>query len=136
MAYMNVEHKRKIAELVKPILHKYNVKGTLAVRNHSTLVLNISRGKLDFIGNYNEVGKDDRSHQTFAFQPAKDYIQVNQYHTDRHYSGKVRDFFKEILEAMNVDNWDRSDIQTDYFNVGYYIHIAIGKWDKPYVLEA
>ena len=32
----------------------------------------------------------------------------------------------------NRRNWDRSDIQTDYFDVNYYFHLAIGKWNKPY----
>ena len=31
--------------------------------------------------------------------------------------------------------YDRSDIQTDYFDVAYYISIHIGKWDKPYILH-
>ena len=135
MAYMNVDKKRKIAELVKPILHKYGVKGTLSVHHHSTLVLNISRGKLDFIGNYNEAGAANRGHWSHGFDPAKDSIQVNTHHTDSHYSGKVRDFFNEVIAAMNVDNWDRSDIQSDYFDVGYWISINVGKWDKPYIFE-
>lgn len=136
MAYMNVEHKRKIAELVKPILNKYGVKGTLSIRHHSTLVLNISRGKLDFIGNFNEVGKNIHNLSDFGFSPAKNNIKVNEFHTDRDYSGDVAVFFTEILAVMNVDNWNHSDIQSDYFNVGYYIDINVGKWDKPYVLEA
>jgi hypothetical protein len=37
---------------------------------------------------------------------------------------------------MNAGNWDKSDIQTDYFNVGWYIDVNIGKWNKPYTLEA
>jgi len=24
---------------------------------------------------------------------------------------------------------------TDYFNVGWYIDVNIGKWNKPYVIE-
>jgi hypothetical protein len=135
MAYMNVEKKRKIAELVKPILHKYGVKGTLSVHHHSTLVLTISRGKLDFIGNYNETGVANRGHWSRGFDPANNSIQVNTHHTDSHYSGKVRDFFNEVIAAMNVDNWDHSDIQSDYFSCGYHISVNVGKWDKPYIFE-
>lgn len=29
-------------------------------------------------------------------------------------------------------HWDKSDIQSDYFNCNYYLHVAVGKWDKPY----
>ena len=33
---------------------------------------------------------------------------------------------------MMVGNHNNSDISTDYFDVGWYIDINIGKWDKPY----
>jgi hypothetical protein len=35
-------------------------------------------------------------------------------------------------EVGNADNWDNSDSMTDYFDVNYYLHINIGKWNKPY----
>ena len=50
MAYMNQEKKAKIAARIKPILKKYGMKGSLAVRNHSTIVLNLKSGKTDFGG--------------------------------------------------------------------------------------
>ena len=34
--------------------------------------------------------------------------------------------------AMMIGNHNESDSQTDYFNVGWYIDIGIGRWDKPY----
>jgi hypothetical protein len=37
---------------------------------------------------------------------------------------------------MMVGNHDKSDVMTDYFNVGWYIDINIGKWDKPYKVAA
>jgi hypothetical protein len=46
------------------------------------------------------------------------------------------DFMKEIFVAMNDGNWDKSDIQSDYFNVGWYVDVNIGKWDKHYIVEA
>ena len=52
MAYMNQQMKAKIAALLKPILKKYGVKGSLSVRNHSTICLTVKSGKIDFIGNY------------------------------------------------------------------------------------
>jgi hypothetical protein len=35
---------------------------------------------------------------------------------------------------MNDGNHDNSDIQSDYFDVGWYISINVGRWDKPYEL--
>ena len=35
-----------------------------------------------------------------------------------------------------AENWDKSDIQSDYFNVNYYFHIEVGQWDKPFKVVA
>jgi hypothetical protein len=48
MAYMNQEKKAKIAATLKPILKKYGIKGSLSVRNHTSIVLTITAGKVDF----------------------------------------------------------------------------------------
>ena len=42
-------------------------------------------------------------------------------------------FLDEVLPAMNVGNHNRSDLMTDYFDVGWYIDINIGRYNKPYV---
>ena len=52
MAYMSQEKKAKIVAAVKPILKKYGIKGSFAVRNHSTIVLTLKQGKIDFVENY------------------------------------------------------------------------------------
>jgi hypothetical protein len=33
---------------------------------------------------------------------------------------------------MNNGNWNNSRIEVDYFDVGWYIDVNIGKWNKPY----
>lgn len=42
----------------------------------------------------------------------------------------------KAVKIANRDNWDNSDIQSDYFDVNYYLHLAIGKWDKPFTQTA
>ena len=124
MAYMSQEKKAKIAPAVKAILKKYNVKASLAVRNHSTLVLNVKQGPIDFI---NDFGNSE---------DAKKFgIQVNPYWYHEHFTGESKEFLTEVITAMNDGNHDRSDIQTDYFDVGWYVDVNIGQWNKPYVLE-
>jgi hypothetical protein len=121
MAYVSQELKAKIAPKVKAILKKYKVKGSLAVNHHSTLVLNIKEGALDMYKDYGNV-EDAR----------KFGIQVNPYWYKEHFSGKTKAFLSEVIPAMNDGNWDKSDAQTDYFNVGWYVSVNIGKWNKPY----
>jgi len=137
MAYMSQEKKAKIAPKIKAVLAKYKVKGSLAVRNHSTLVLNLKSGAIDFIANSNTVCGNDYYQAARGFTPnTRGYDDVNPYHFQNHYDGVALKFMKEIFVAMNDGNWDKSDIQSDYFNVGWYVDVNVGKWDKHYVVEA
>lgn len=137
MAYMSQEKKAKIAPVVKAILKKYNVKGSLAVRNHSTLVLNIKSGSVDFIESYLETESNVRhgnkmSEDQIAYIRKHNTLDVNPYWFKEHFSGVAKEFLIEVFVAMNDGNWDKSDIQSDYFNVGWYNDVNIGNWKQPY----
>lgn len=135
MAYMSQEKKVKIAPKIKAILAKYKVKGSLAVRNHMTLCLNLKSGSIDFIANSNTVCGNSHYQVASGFKPSTSgYDQVNPYHFKDHYDGKALAFMQEVFHAMNDGNHDRSDIQSDYFDVGWYVDVNIGKWNKPYIL--
>ena len=107
MAYMSQERKAALAPAIKAVLKKYGVKGSLSVSHHSGLTLTLSEGKIDF-------------------------WQVNTYHIGNHWQGVAQKFLSEVVAAMNVGNHDNSDIMTDYFDVGWYVYVNIGKWNKPY----
>ena len=135
MAYMSQEKKAKIAPVVKAICAKYGIKGSLSVRNHSTLCLTIKQGPIDFIGNSNRVCGNDHYQVSRGFQPnTQGYSDVNPYWFRDHYDCEALDFLSEVLTAMNAGNHDRSDIQSDYFDVGWYVDVNIGRWDQPYAL--
>ena len=131
MAYMTQEKKAKIAPQVKSVLRKHGLKGSLSVDNHSTLVLKISEGSIDFYENLLETSKaigEDTQYIT------KD-IDVNPYWYHKHFSGYPMEVVGELIAAMNNGNHDRSIPQVDYFDVGWYITIHIGTYKKPYLLE-
>jgi hypothetical protein len=133
---MSQERKAALAPAIKAICKKYGVKATIAVRHHSTLVLNIKGGKIDFIGNSNEVCARDPYNRHRGWTPNdQQYDRVNPYHYRNHYDGAALQFLSEVIPAMMVGNHDNSDIQTDYFDVGWYIDVNIGDWNKPYILE-
>jgi hypothetical protein len=134
MAYITAEMKAQIAPAIKAICKKYNIKATLAIKHHSALDMNISAGSIDFIGNYNALVATDYTGRKERIDC--EYMQVNQYHLASSFTGRALDFLNEVNVALNVLNHDNSDIMTDYFDVGYYVHINIGKWDKPYVCTA
>lgn len=136
MAYMNQEKKAAIAPKVKKVLKKYGIKGSLAVRNNSTLVLNLKSGKIDFIGNSNRVCGNDFYQVSKGFKPnTSGYCDVNPYWFKEHYDGEAKAFLSEVLTAMNAGNHDNSRIEVDYFDVGWYVSVNIGKWKQPYVVE-
>lgn len=124
MAYMSQTKKAAIAPVIKAICKKYGVKASLAVRNHSTLVLNVKSGSIDFIKDF----FIDESAAKFG-------IQVNPYHYKSHFTGKSVKFLSEVIPAMNSGNHDNSNAMIDYFDVGWYVDVNIGKWNKPYTLE-
>lgn len=133
MAYMNQEKKAKIAALLKPVLAKYGLKGSLAVHNHSTIRLTVKSGKIDFIENYLEDGKCTDE----AFVRKYGTLDVNPYWFQDHFTGDAKAFLTEAFAALKgADYYDESDIQTDYFNTAYYFGLQVGKWSKPYVLTA
>ena len=119
MAYIGQKEKKELAPAIKKVLKTYGMKGSIAIDNHSSLVVNVKEGVLDFTGHFTHgVG----------------YIQVNTYHIDNWYSGTIKNFLNDLVKAMKGVNWyNKSDAMIDYFDIAYYIDINIGKWNKPYV---
>lgn len=118
MAYVNKETKEKVVAAVKAVLPK-DWKATFAVRNHMSIVCTIRKAPVDLKA---------------AFDCDDDNYAVNEYHVDSHCKdNEVAKIVKDIIKAMNCDNYDNSDPMTDYFDVGYYIDLQFGSWDKPFI---
>lgn len=131
MAYINQEKKKDILKNLKPIIKKYDLGGSLSINHHSTLVLTISSGSIDFISNYNQLAINEGGRRI-----EKDlYLSVNTYHYKSHFSGIALEALTEIMEVLNEGNFDHSDSQSDYFHVGWYVDINIGRWNKSYQLK-
>ena len=140
MAYMNQEKKAKLAPRIKAICKRYGIKASLAVHNHSTLVLNVKSGVIDFIENYIETdakkpyGKPNLDNRQVEYLRKNCALDVNPFWYKEHFTGKALQFLREVIPMMNDGNHDNSDIQTDYFDIGWHIRVNIGRWDKPYSL--
>ena len=126
MAYVSQEMKKELAPQIKAVLKKYGMKGSLAVRHHSSLVCNIKSGKLDILG---ALG---------ASEYQRDYVQVNPYWIEENYDdAEVVAFLSELKDAMEGPNFFcHDDSMTDYFHRSHYIDINVGQFNKPYILEA
>lgn len=115
MAYVSQEKKKLLAPAIKAVLKKYKVKASIAVRHHSTLVVNIKEGAV-------------------PFKPS-DHYQVNEYHYENQYADNptLVSFLSELISAMKgPDYYNNDDAMTDYFDRSHYTDINFGKWDQPY----
>jgi len=127
MAYMSQEKKKELAPAIKNVLKEYGMKGTIGVENHSAIVVRISGGPLNILENYLET-----SHRGEKRQNPLTYLQVNDYWIGDHYTDVVKEFLLKLKSAMMTGNHNNSDIQSDYFDVGWYLSIQVGQWNKPY----
>lgn len=112
MAYISTEDVRTIRQNLKREFPE--IRFSVRCKDHMGVNVSIMKSPYDF----SEVGE---SHN------------VNHYHLDRY--EEHGDLFKRIMAVVNAKNWDKSDPQTDYFDVGFYPHLEIGQWDRPYVRE-
>jgi hypothetical protein len=130
MAYMSQETKKKLAANVRRVMPR-DWKYSLAVRHHSTIVLTITSAPVDLLGIRTKRVAEEWEKRGDKYQP-ETYAQLNVYHLDSEFSGDLLKIFERIKTALNEGNHDRSDSQTDYFDVGWYVDINIGRWDKPF----
>ena len=141
MAFFSKENKATVSPLIKAVLGKYGLKGSISIRNHSSLVVTIKSGKLNFME------ADRKIQERLCIRDGhvleiynRDHLSANQYHTaEGHRKVKentIADFYDELFTAMRSAGWfDKSDSMSDYFHTAYYMDVNIGKWDKPYILE-
>ena len=120
MAYVSQNDKKELSVGIKKVLKKYNMKASIAVNNHSSLVVNIQSGPIQF----NHTHGDG-------------YTQVNVYWIHEHYRGVAKKFLTELLAEMKGTKYfNNDDAMTDYFHRSHYCDINVGKWNKSYVQTA
>ena len=118
MAYINKDHKKIIAASLKEAMKKFpTVKYSLSIRNKMVIVCKITKGP-EFLK-----PPTDRTSES-----------VNTYWLSEHYKDNAQklDVLTTVLKCLSIGHYDRSDVQTDYFDCAFYRDIEIGVWDKPY----
>jgi len=123
MSYMNQSIKKELAPAIKAVLKKYKMKGSIAVRHHSSLVVNIKSGEIDMMRKFAES------------EYPRDYIQVNPYWiTENWEDPTAAAFLTELKAAMEGPNfYNNDDTMTDYFDRSHYVDMNVGTFSKPYV---
>ena len=113
MAYLSAEDTKKIRTALKTNFKQFKFSVT---RSHYTGVnIAILSGPVDF-----DASKHDN------------YLQLNEYYPENYSNGNI---FKKMIQTVDkaVRNHDNSDAQIDYFDIGYFTHWSVGRWNKPFV---
>ena len=121
MAYVSKEKKAKICAALKLVVPK-GWKYTVSVSHYSTLNFNLAAAPIDLITEIDN--KPD-------FANTRKYFELRQNQIDK-LDLSIKTVLKDIFNALNVENFDDSDIQSDYFHVGHYVKFNVGKFDKPF----
>lgn len=128
MAYVDQAKKAKIAAELKRVVPE-GWRYSLAVRHHSTIVCTITAAPFGLL-------RAVAPSEYFDPETATHY-EVNPYHVRACFSDEcAADVVESIIGALNTDNHDRSDSQTDYFDVGHYVALKIGTWKRPFKVTA
>ena len=133
MAYMNQDKKQVIKANLDKLLKPMGIKYGLRVRSHSVIECTLHSGCVDFIANFKDATKDTIDTRSADTLKA---ISVNPYWYQDHFTGEAKQLIGDILDALRSADWyNRSDIQSDYFDTAYYVDLHIGDYKKPYTLK-
>lgn len=122
MAYISTDDVRTIRNTLKA---KYPVKDgwKFSVRGHNktSVTVSIMKAPVRFTPRH------------LAYEVPQEHFGINHHHVDRNYDND--DILKDIIWIINNAgkvNYDNSDLMTDYHDVGFYVHLEVGQWDKPF----
>ena len=103
-------------------------------QDYSTISVTILQGPIEFrIKNKNPAYENSyyapRDEQ-FGTTPITN-TQVNKYSTDC-YDAATKEVIDQLNTIIEEGNYNNSQPEFDYFCVGFYTHLSIGNWEKPY----
>jgi hypothetical protein len=117
---MNQTKKAVIAAALKQVVPA-GWKYSLSVDNYSSICMTIRSAPINLI------------HALYDSEETN--VQVNQYWAHEHLQDcPEKATMLAIIDCLNIGNWNKSDSQIDYFDVGHYVSLNIGTWGKPFVV--
>ena len=130
MAYISAEEVKKIRDKIKKEFK--NFKFSITKEHSMTVNVDILEGDIDFYECLTEK-------EYYENRKDRLYIQVNEYHIDKHFTGEAMKMLLRIKDIITSckSHYDRNfgDMGADYADFNYFYNISIGRWDKPYVLK-
>jgi hypothetical protein len=126
MAYISKEQVQEKTIKLKALNKEYGIKASFSGSNSSSLNLTIHSGSIDFFEYLAPEIKRQCIEEEFD-------LQLNHYYLkDWFKDSKAKEYLLKAYSIMLEGHYNNSDIQTDYFDVAWYNHMQIGRWNKPY----
>lgn len=134
MAYIT---KEKVAEIRKNLKAAFpGWKFSLRMDRNTSIHLAVVKAPYNVFKDFNPVDRytdpHNRDEEAYARSVREGHAQVNHYWLEdgKTWKGKTQEAFQKMADICNEGNFDKSDIMTDYFHVGWYFTMSVGKWDK------
>ena len=128
MAYIGADSVKAIRVALKAEFPE--IKFSVTNDNHSSVVVSIMESP------YNLINEHTADEADIKFG----YSSINHYYPERYAHEALYQRIWDIVKiapfnaGTEDEPWyDRSDIQSDYFDVSYYLTLRVGKWNKAYV---
>lgn len=123
MPYISQEQKKEINVLLKDVMPK-NWKYSLSIHKDELIILTIKSADVDLIALHKGLANQNIENITS--------IPLNQYHLHKAYDGEILESLEKINKVLNHTNYNNSMPECDHFDVGYYVSIQVGKWNRPF----
>jgi hypothetical protein len=133
MAYITQDQKKEIAAILKARMPK-EMKYSLSIRHHSTIEMTIYSAPVDLLGMVNAHNKQEAEWRSHPFHECTKSVQGIGRHPE--IFGDYAPIIEAAQDALNLNNYDRSDSQSDYFEVGHYVRMDLGRFDRPFQVQS
>ena len=130
MAHVSKELKSRAQQEIKAIMPK-DVKWSLSGVGKGRLSLNVWAAPVDLL----EPVREFNRRQAELGWMVPDHLDHSSFRGRSHhdnFGAEWNEIFDKAWKIMNEGNHDRSDVQTDYFDVGWYSEINFGTFDRPF----
>jgi len=122
MAWITKDEVKEIRDNLKKAFPK--MKFSVRKNGHSSTVhVSIMESPFDFT--YTFKGYNDEMYTK------SEHYEINTYHLENSNYPHLATL-KKISAIALKNHWDKSDMQTDYFNCAFYFTLEVGQWNKPY----
>ena len=135
MAYINAEDVNHIRVALKKEFPQY--KFSVTRDHHLGVNINFMKGPA-----FNDYEYFNRHSGEWSTENLSDgyHHQINHFHLEDFYGKENAEILGKVSEIAHTapglaggkKYYNNNDIQSDYFDVAYYVSISIGKWNKSY----